>query len=386
MDMKTSLFEEHVRLGGRMVPFGGWNMPVQYTGLAQEHEACRQYAGLFDVSHMGEVSVRGKKALAFLNHLVTNSVGKIKDQQAQYTVMCNPEGGCVDDLLVHRFNENDFLLCINASNTPKDFAWIEACAKAFSKTDLVVENESPRWAQIAVQGPQAQSILQKLTKTALSEIKYYWFTKGDVVGVPSIIARTGYTGEDGFEIYHPWEKAPQVWNALLEAGGYFSQTAATATASKILPCGLGARDTLRTEMKYPLYGHEISETLNPLEAGLGWVVKFDKDDFIGKKPLQALKEKGFTKSLVGLVTKGRGIPRQDYIVESVGASGTEAKKAGFVTSGTFSPSLKQGIAIAYVEKEFSKPGTELNLVIRDQRVLHEVVETPFYKERKIHGK
>lgn len=334
-------------------------MPVQYTGLADEHNTCRNAVGLFDVSHMGEVVVRGKGALEFVNSLVTNDVTRIKDGQAQYTVMCQPDGGCVDDLIVHRRSAEDIFICVNASNSDKDFAWI----KAHAPTGISVENESPAWSQIAIQGRHATAILSKLTDVKLDAIKYYWFAEGKVLGTRALVARTGYTGEDGFEIYVPWSDGPTVWRACLEEGKPFG----------IKPCGLGARDTLRTEMKFPLYGHEISETLNPLEAGLGWVTKFDKGDFVGRAPLAALKERGLKRTLVGLKTLGRGIPRQGYLVEK------EGLVLGEVTSGTHSPCLNHGIAIAYVDLNSAELGTKLDVVIRDQRVPHVVVQTPFYK-------
>lgn len=359
MAKRTALYDEHLKLKGKMVEFGGWEMPVQYSGLADEHEACRTRVGLFDVSHMGEVRVRGSDALGFLNRLVTNNVAKIKDGQAQYTVMCFDDGGCVDDLIIHRIGYDDFFICVNASNTDKDFDWM----RSHAPKGLSVENVSNQYSQIAVQGRHAQQILEKLTEVPLADIKYYWFRQGQVLGEPSIIARTGYTGEDGFEIYVPWDRGPRIWNALLEEGARFG----------IKPCGLGARDTLRTEMKFPLYGHEIDRDLNPLEAGLSWVVKLDKPDFIGKQALVEKRERGLMRTIVGIRSLGKAIPRQGYALESAG------KRVGVVTSGTLSPSLKVGIAIAYVDKSLSDVGTKIDVVIRDQRVPHEIVETPFYK-------
>lgn len=359
MGKRTALYDEHVKLKGKMVAFGGWDMPVQYSGLADEHETCRTKVGLFDVSHMGEVMVKGSGALDYLNKLVTNNVAKIKDNQAQYTTMCYDNGGCVDDLIIHRINNDEFFICVNASNTEKDFDWM----KQHASKNLSIENVSHEYTQIAVQGRFAQELLQKLTKTSLSEIKYYWFKKGEVLGEQSFIARTGYTGEDGFEIYVPWNSGPRIWNALLEEGQKYG----------VKPCGLGARDTLRTEMKFPLYGHEIDQNLNPLEAGLGWVVKLDKPDFIAKKALAEIKERGLKRGIVGLKSLGKAIPRQGYAVEKDG------KPVGIVTSGTLSPSLKVGIAIAYVDRSLMDIGTKLDVVVRDQRVPHEIVETPFYK-------
>lgn len=359
MAKRTALYDEHVKSKGKMVEFGGWDMPVQYSGLADEHETCRTRVGLFDVSHMGEVVVKGAGALDYLNKLVTNNVSKIKDNQAQYTVMCYENGGCVDDLIIHRISGDEFFICVNASNTDKDFEWMRSHAPA----GVSVENVSDQYTQIAVQGRFAQELLQTLTKTNLSEIKYYWFRKGEVLGEPAIIARTGYTGEDGFEIYVPWNSGPRIWNALLEAGQKYG----------VKPCGLGARDTLRTEMKFPLYGHEINQNLTPLEAGLGWVVKLDKPNFTGKAALANLKEHGLKRTLVGLRSLGKAIPRQGYAIEHAG------KAVGVVTSGTLSPSLKTGIAIASVDRNLSEIGTKLDVVVRDQRIPHEVVETPFYK-------
>ena len=303
--------------------------------------------------------MRGREALSYLNRLVTNNVEKIVDNQAQYTAMCFEDGGCVDDLIIHRIGPEDFFICVNASNTEKDYEWI----KNHSPKGVSVENVSAEYTQIAIQGRFAQEILQKFTDTPLADIKYYWFRQGRILGKEAIIARTGYTGEDGFEIYVPWHSGPAVWCALMEEGQKHG----------IKACGLGARDTLRTEMKYPLYGHEIEKDLNPLEAGLGWVVKLDKLDFIGKKALMTIKEAGLKRALVGLRSLGKAIPRPGYIVESSG------KPVGVVTSGTLSPCLKVGIAVAYVDRSLSAIGTKLDVVVRDQRVPHEIVETPFYK-------
>lgn len=365
---RTALFEEHQRLGGRLIDFGGWELPVQYSGVMDEHLACRNSAGLFDVSHMGEVTVEGPDAEAFLNTLVTNNVAKVAIQQAQYAAMCNERGGIVDDLVIYRRTKDRFLVVVNASNTDKDFAWmkqvLESNRQRFSNVRL--SNESSRYTQIAIQGRNAAAILRKLTSSDLSSIKTYWFTEGTVLkDVPAILARTGYTGEDGFEIYVPWETGPEVWRALVEAG----------TPEGLKPCGLGARDTLRLEMKYPLYGHELSDETNPLEAGLGWVVKLDKGDFVGRVPTLALKEKGLARQLVGLRLLERGIPRQGYAVHT--KDGTQS--VGVLTSGTQSPSLKQAIGIAYVAMSHSKVGTLVTVDIRGTKVPAEIVPTPFYK-------
>ncbi len=361
---RTPLYQSHVDLGARMVDFGGWNMPVQYTGLSQEHAAVRTQAGLFDVSHMGEVLVEGEKAEDFLNHLVTNNVSRLVDGQAQYTVMCYENGGVVDDLLVYKRGPNRYLLCINAGNIEKDWAWIESQGKKFP--GLTLKNVSDEYCQIALQGPLSEKILATLTSYNLPSLKYYHFAEIEFLGEKVILSRTGYTGEDGFEIYAPARHATRIWNDLLNAGKPFG----------VLPCGLGARDTLRTEMKFPLYGHEIDAETNPLEAGLGWVVKLDKAaSFAGKAELEKAKAAGPKRALVGLKVLDRGIGRQGYEVFD-----EEGKNSvGKITSGTLSPSLGYPIAIAYVAQDKKAPGTKLKVQIRDRMYPAEVVPTPFYK-------
>lgn len=367
---RTALFEEHQRLGGRLIDFGGWELPVQYSGVMEEHTACRTAAGLFDVSHMGEVHVEGAQSEAYLNYLVTNNVAKLADGQAQYTAMCNDRGGIVDDLLIYRRAPGKYLVVVNASNTDKDFSHMQAIEKRFltlhSAADLRVTNESSRYTQIAVQGPKAMEILQRLTDTPLAGIKTYWFAEGKVLGsIPAVLARTGYTGEDGFEVYVAWEKGPEVWRALMEAGQPLG----------IKPCGLGARDTLRLEMKYPLYGNELSDETNPLEAGLGWVTKLDKGDFVGRGPIEAAKAAGLKRGLVGLKLTERGIPRHGYPVFD--ASGQN--QIGEVTSGTQSPSTQLAVGVAYVTLPHLPVGTKLTVDVRGKKIPAEVVATPFYK-------
>ena len=356
-------------MGGRLVDFGGWELPVQYSGVMDEHRACRQAAGLFDVSHMGEVLVQGPGAEAYLNHLVSNNVGKLAVLQAQYTVMCNPDGGIVDDLVIYRRAPESFLVVVNAANTDKDFAWMQKIAGEFraqSSAPFSLTNASAEFTQIAIQGPLAAQILQTLTDTPLAPIKTYWFAEGKVLGsIPAVLARTGYTGEDGFEVYVPWNKGPEVWRALMEAGQPLG----------LKPCGLGARDTLRLEMKYPLYGNELSDTTLPLEANLGWVVKLDKVDFVGKKALVQAKEAGLKRSLVGLKLLDRGIPRQGYPIWD--ASG--AQIIGELTSGTQSPSLQQAIGIGYVASTSAAIGTRVLVEIRGNKIAAEIIPTPFYK-------
>jgi aminomethyltransferase len=361
---KTPLNQTHIDAGARMVDFGGWHMPVQYSGLSQEHQAVRTKAGLFDVSHMGEVTVEGEGAEDFLNHLVTNNVSKLVDGQAQYTVMCYENGGIVDDLLVYRRAPGKYLLCINAGNTEKDWDWIQKIAARFPKARC--KNVSDEFSQIALQGPLATQILARLTDFDLSAIKYYHFAETDVAGKPVILSRTGYTGEDGFEIYAQAADGPYLWSKILEEGAPLG----------LVPAGLGARDTLRTEMKFPLYGHEITQDTNPLEAGLGWVVKLDKpQNFVGKEALLKAKGAGFSRSLVGLKVLDRGIARQGYEIFDNDNKGV----VGTVTSGTPSPSLGYPIAIGYVKKEFSAPGTKLSIKVRDRFYPAEVVPTPFYQ-------
>jgi aminomethyltransferase len=367
---RTALFEEHRKLGGRLIDFGGWELPVQYTSVIEEHQACRKAAGLFDVSHMGEIAVEGPAAEDFLDLLVTNNVRKLAPGQAQYTVMCLESGGIVDDLLIYRRGPDRFLLVVNAANATKDLRWILSVAERFradrAGARFAVEDRSAEYSQIALQGRLAQELLQPLTDLPLGDIKYYWFKEGTVLGdVPALIARTGYTGEDGFEIYLPWDQAPALWKKLLEAG----------SPRGLLPCGLGARDTLRLEMRYPLYGQELDERTTPLEAGLGWVTKLDKPAFIGRESLLAAREAGVGKSLVGLSAIGRGIPRTGHsILATEGAA-----PAGRVTSGTQSPSLKKPIALGYVPPALSAVGTRLWVDIRGSLVPAEVVPTPFYK-------
>jgi aminomethyltransferase len=365
---RTALYEEHVRLGGRLIDFGGWELPVQYSGLMDEHLACRSAAGLFDVSHMGEVIVEGTGAEAFVNFLITNDVRKMAVGQAMYSAMCFEHGGIVDDLVVYKRGQDRFFIVINASNTEKDVKWMKEKLKEFgaSHTAPRLEDVSAKYTQIAIQGPKAAEILQKLTQTDLKPIGTYRFAEGKVCGgIEAILARTGYTGEDGFEVYVPWEQGPKVWRALIEAGQPLG----------LKPVGLGARDTLRMEMKYPLYGNELSDETNSLEAGLGWVTKFDKGEFVGREALLKVKQHGVTRKLVGLKMLDRGIPRHGYELWDE----TGNRRVGVVTSGTQSPSLKQAIAVGYVEKALGEVGTQVTVDIRGQKLRAEVVPTPFYK-------
>ena len=361
---QTALIEEHRKLGGRLIDFGGWELPVQYTGVMDEHLACRSAAGLFDVSHMGEVLVEGADAEKFLYHLVSNDVSKIEIGMAQYSALCRPDGGIVDDLIVYRRGPEKYLVVVNASNTEKDFEWMQKIYRE-GEYRCRLENESAKWSQIAIQGRVAEKILQTLTPADLSAVKTFRFVESTVLDVPAILARTGYTGEDGFEIYLAWDEAPKVWKALLEKGMPLG----------LKPCGLGARDTLRLEVKYPLYGNELTDETNPLEAGIGFATKLEKSDFVGKTAIAAAKVAGLKRKLVGVELKGAGIPRHGYKVFD--AEG--AREVGFVTSGTQSPSLKKPIGIAYVSTALAEPGTKLTVEIRANKIPAEVVPTPFYK-------
>ncbi len=359
---QTPLNAVHRESGGKMVDFGGWDMPVQYTaGVIEEHMATRTRAGLFDVSHMGEIWVEGPDAIAFVNRLTTNDVTKLEDGQAHYSALTNENGGVVDDLLVYRFDQDKLLLVVNAGTTEKDWAWITSHK---GDDEIVLTNASADYCQIAVQGPKAVGILQKLTETELEPIKYYWFTTGQVDGVESIISRTGYTGEDGFEVYAAADKAEQLWKKIIETG----------EADGILPCGLAARNTLRLESAMSLYGHELSDEITPLEAGLGWITKLKKDsDFTGRDKLAALKEKGLSRKVVGFEMTEPGIARDDFDVYING------EKAGKVTSGSPAPFLKKNIGLAFVPVEFANVGQEIKIDIRGKQVAAKIVPTPFYK-------
>jgi aminomethyltransferase len=347
-----------------MVDFGGWDMPVQYpAGTIEEHLRTRTHAGLFDVSHMGEIDVRGSDAIAFINKITSNDVTKLVDGQAQYTALTTPQGTVVDDLLVYRFAADHLLLVVNAGTTDKDWEWIRSNHAGES---VQLHNVSSDLCQLALQGPDAQSILQKLTIVTLDEIAYYRFSPGSVDGVEGIISRTGYTGEDGFEFYAPADRAEQLWNKILDAGN-------TGTPTGVLPCGLAARNTLRLEAGLALYGHEIDETTTLLEANLGWICKLDKGDFIGREALALQKQEGVKRKLVGFEVTDRGIARdaQEVLVEGV--------RVGKVTSGSPAPFLKKNIGFAYVPVEFANVGQAINVDVRGKLVGAQVVKTPFYK-------
>ncbi len=358
---KTPLNQVHRDLGARMVDFGGWDMPVQYSGVIEEHLAVRSAAGLFDVSHMGEIEVRGAGALDYIQHLAVNDASKLIDEQVQYSAFCYENGGVVDDVTLYRFSTEHYMFCVNAANIDKDFAWMQDVLEKGGFADVELENVSDRIGQIALQGPNAERILARLTNVDLGAVGYYRFTEGKVDGAECVISRTGYTGEDGFELYCAAERTESLWNELLAAG----------KGDGLVPVGLGARDTLRLEKKYALYGHEISAEITPLEAGLGWITRLEKGPFVGRDALVAMKEKGTPRRLVGIRMIEPGIPREGYPVFAAG------REVGEVTSGTMSPSLRVGIALALVSAGHAEIGTGVEIGIRSRKVKAAIVKTPF---------
>ena len=367
---KTALNAVHRRMGAKMVEFNGWDMPVEYPaagGIIAEHMAVRTRAGIFDVSHMGDIRISGPQALEATQHITMNDASRLAIRQAQYSALLYPQGTFVDDVIVHRLGESDFLLVINAGTREKDFNWVHDNVRGYQCT---AQNLSDDFTQIAIQGPRAQQVLQKLTDADLGAVKFYWFTHGAVCGLKNIlIARTGYTAEDGFEIYVPADEATsaRVWNEVLEAGKEFN----------VLPCGLGARNTLRLEGRLPLYGHEISDTINVWEAGLDRFCKMEKGDFVGREALGLARSGGLKRTLVGLEMVERGIARDGYKVLD-----QEGREIGYVTSGSYAPFLKKNIALAYVPPALAETGTALKVEIRGQGVGAKVVPTPFYRRPK----
>ena len=354
---RTPLYEEHVRLNARIVDFAGWDMPVQYKGVIAEHRAVRSSAGIFDVSHMGEIEITGTDALPCVQHLTTNDASKLTDGAAQYSLLCNKNGGIVDDLIVYRISHNHYMLVVNASNTSKDFEW----CKSNTTGDVKINNSSDKFALIAFQGPKSIDILETICRSNIKGLPSYHFTIADILEVKEcIIAKTGYTGEEGVEIFTKPEDAAAVWRALLDAGRDLG----------VMPAGLGARDTLRTEMKYSLYGHEIDDSTNPVEAGLMWVVKMKKDDFIGKDAIAKVKETGHKKELVGFRMIERGIPRPGYKI---------LNPKGIVTSGTMSPSLNVAIGIGYIPVNSFSINDHISIDIRGKSRKAKIVKAPFYQ-------
>ncbi|WP_342543494.1 glycine cleavage system aminomethyltransferase GcvT [Paenisporosarcina sp. FSL H8-0542] len=361
---RTPLFDSYKAYGGKTIDFGGWELPVQFSSIKEEHEAVRTKAGLFDVSHMGEIIVRGEDSLVYLQKLLTNDVSKLQDGQAQYNAMCYEDGGTVDDLLVYKIAQNDYLLVVNASNIEKDFEWM----KKFLIGDTVALNVSDSYGQLALQGPLAEKVLQRLTKEDLSEIGFFKFKTNVKLGeYDALVSRTGYTGEDGFEIYGEPASIVALWDLILEEG----------KEDGVLACGLGARDTLRFESCLALYGQELSSEISPLEAGIGFAVKLKKeDDFIGQKALVAQKEAGIPRKLVGLEMIDKGIPRHGYTIFK------DDQAIGEVTTGTQSPTLKKNIGLGLIVSEFTELGTEVEVEIRGKRLKAVTVATPFYKRQK----
>jgi len=355
---KTALYDIHVGLGAKMVEFAGYLMPVQYKGIREEHFKVRESVGIFDVSHMGEFFIRGDGAGAFLQKMTLNDVSKLEEHRAQYTAMCFEAGGLIDDLILY-CQGGHYMMIVNASNRRKDYDWL----RSHLDPEVQLEDRSDEISLFAIQGRNAQATLQKIVDVDLAEIKFYWFRNGTISGVNAFIARTGYTGEDGFEVGVDAEKSPDVWNAILDAGAEFD----------IEPIGLAARDTLRLEMKYCLYGNDIDETTNPIEAGLGWITKIDKGEFVARDVIIQTKEQGPTRKLVGFEMKQKAVPRHGYKLQKDG------RDVGYVTSGTFSPSLGKGIGMAYIDVPHHTPGTEVGVLIRDNSVPAEIVKTPFYQ-------
>ena len=359
----TPLNETHRASGARMVDFGGWDMPVQYSGIVDEHSTVRNAVGVFDVSHMGEIEIRGPEALKLVDFISTNAASRLAIGQAHYSGLLYEHGGFVDDILVHKVADDSYFLCVNASNQDKDFAHI----RDHNNFNCEVEFASPKYAQIAIQGPKALTVASLLTDTNLAAIRYYWFVDGIFAGVQARIARTGYTGEDGFEIYVAPEHACHVWKAILDAGA----------PSGIKPCGLGARNTLRLESAMSLYGHEIGASITPFDAGLAWIVKMDKgSDFVGRGALLKQREKGLTRALAGFEMRQRGIARDGYEVILDGTP------AGWVTSGSPAPTLNKNIGLCFLPADRAKVGAKIGILIRNQTVEAEVVPTPFYKRSK----
>lgn len=365
---RTAFYDIHKSLGAKIVEFAGFEMPIQYAGIIEEHKRVRETVGVFDVSHMGEIEVHGKDALAFVQKITVNDASKLTKGRVQYSAMCYDDGGIVDDLLVYNMGDR-FMLVVNASNIEKDFAWMQKnlCGDLpDGQAGVELKNRSDEISLLAVQGPKSLDTLQKLTKLNLAEIPYYHFVEGDLAGVKMIISRTGYTGELGFELYFASDVATgkSVWEAVFDAGKEFS----------IAPIGLGARDTLRLEMGFCLYGNDIDQTTHPLEAGLGWITKLDKGDFNGRTALVKAKAAGVKRKLVGFAVNDKAFPRHGYAIHSNGA------KIGDVTSGTFSPILDKGIGMGYVPISFAKAGTSLNVLIRNREVASTVTPLPFIKK------
>ena len=359
---RTPLFATHKAAGARLAEFGGWDMPIEYSGIVQEHLAVRSAAGLFDVSHMGEIEIRGSEALTLVQWVTSNDASRLQDYQAQYSALMYPQGTPVDDCIVHRFGPDQYFLCVNAANTDKDFDWIVQN----NSFDAEVRNVSSDYAQLALQGPKSAEILSRLTSISLAALRYYWFTRAQCCGVAGLLARTGYTGEDGFEFYFPPSESELVWNAILDAG----------RRQGLVPVGLGARNTLRLEAGYALYGNELDEETTVIEANLAWIVKLEKGEFLGREVLAGEQARGPRKKLVGFEMTDRGIARDGYRVLTGGAA------IGRVTSGTHAPFLKKSIGMAYIPSHLAAPGGEIEIDVRGKTARARQVPLPFYKRPK----
>jgi aminomethyltransferase len=359
---RTPLYDRHVAMGARMVEFGGWEMPVQYSGIVDEHNAVRNAAGLFDISHMGEFEVKGKDALAFLEHVATQDVAAIGEGQANYALLCRPDGGIVDDIFIYNLPDG-YMVVVNASNIEKDFAWMLDNINGF---EVEFTNISDRASMLALQGPRAEAILARATDLDVAGIPFHGVTAAMLGDIPALVARTGYTGEDGFELFVDDDNAARLWDTLLELGG----------GDGLKPCGLGARDSLRFEAGLALYGHEIADDINPYEAKLGWVVKLDKGEFVGRETLARIKQAGARRKLAGFELTGRGIARGGYEIRGAGG-----ERVGYVTTGMPSPTLGKNLGLGYVPAELAAEGSEFDVIVRDRPVRARVVKTPFYKPR-----
>lgn len=360
---RTPLYERHLALHARMVPFGGWEMPVQYSGIVDEHMAVRTAAGLFDISHMGEVYVGGPDALAFLQHIATQDVATIGPNLANYSLLCHPNGGIVDDIFIYNLVDQ-YLVVVNASNIAKDFAWMQEHAASF---DVTLDNASDRMSMVALQGPHAEAILAGASDLQVANVPFHGVARTALFEqIPALVARTGYTGEDGFEIFIGNQYAELLWDNLLAIGGEYG----------LKPCGLGARDSLRFEACLALYGHEIDDTINPYQAKLGWVVKLDKGDFVGSEALRAIKAAGVERKLVGFEMVGRGIGRGEYEIRDIAG-----ERIGIVTTGMPAPSLGKNLGLGYVPAALAAEGSEFDVIVRDKPVRAKVVKTPFYKPK-----
>lgn len=366
---RTALFDRHRALGARIVPFAGWEMPVQYGGILAEHRAVRTAAGLFDLGHMGQVDVTGPNALEFLQFSTTNDVSTLAPGEAKYGLLPNDDGGVVDDIIVYRYPEGEdgYMVCVNASNTDRDVAWWNTLRERRRDLDVTIEDVSPELGMIAIQGPHSEAIVKKVTDAPVEDIDYFSWRDGVFAGVSAKVARTGYTGEDGFEFYAPNDEIGSIWDALLEAGADVG----------IAPIGLGARDTLRLEARMPLYGQELGDEISPYEAGLGWAVSLTKGEFVGREKMEQVKTDGPKRRTVGFNTVGRsGAPRALCVVE------VDGREVGYVTSGAYSPTLEQNIGLALVERSVAGVGKPLQIIVRDKPVEAVQVKTPFYKREQ----